>query len=944
MANQTLTNTTLNHDSPALLGLLNGESYTINNSTLIYNGDTRWGQNAAVPGVSTISSTLGGKILIDGRDVWEIPFSSSTGNVPAFTDLGSNGIIGGTSGATGELFRVWANNALEPSAAGGSMPATGWIKLRTKTGNFSAGETVTLPGGATVVISNPGRRSWINVATREAVAITVPRLGKLEIIGDWYELGATNGSDDQTFQFPIAAACPAIQIETSPGSNEYEWYLNSGDRWGTATQYIPTDDARGKFFGMDNTTGNITLAQRASNSCGFKPASGCKVRIPNIILTNAPNTNYALNTVPALASRHVITTTSAGNIDIRNACGAWYFNFSAAFQILIRDSCTFHAIGVTNTANSTELNNVAVGLTGALIAQPFTASNLFTNLVLNSVRMCRYGATGNGQTTITLTDVANITATNLRLEQFGSTTGVLRGFTTISNISMTRCLNAVFTNSQLICGRVILASCINVSFTNVQYADNINSVTTSSQPLSLFEANATSANILIDGISAFDNLVDVNPYTSFLVVATGANGVTLKNIGTPDTPYNCGTQVSSQMGVLVSGSVTLNLTLQRIYTQNLRNNATAVLSLTNTVQNVTIENVWADTADISVLAAINVRSRGNKWIPSVTGQTACYSRHWDDSFLSTTRGNVSIYGNEPLAVTADQCSFTFAEGSGFTSTGGYSGASVNDEVIWTHPYYVLGHKKLGGSSNLFATGTLVQNHEFDYQIDTGSGFSDWKFMFASRVRSSGGNAGGNTVTIAAVTGTRPPAIGDYVGTQLGTQFVPGTTITNIVGNVLTFSSNILVSIGTNVVIYYWKELEDEPEMNPNTGFKLKVRSTTKIANTTNLITYVQIPTVTDEASHKIQYPLPGVPVNLTGLVAGSEVRAYVGTDPSTAVQIDGIETSLTSFTFGHNHVGQQGYIIIFALGYQPVTISLTYSASEVTIPIQQVIDRVYANA
>lgn len=239
MANQTLT-TTANFDEAALTGLNNGETITINAGAMTINSDCRWGQNAAVFGGITISSTLGGSVTITGSTVWEIAFDASTGNVPTTNAYGSNGVTGGTSGATGELLRVWATGSLTPSASGGAMPASGWIKLRTKTGTFQDNETITLPGGATVTVNSAtgGKRSWIHVVGVEAATATIPRLGSFTVTGDWYELGTTSGADDQTFQFPVADACPAIWVETSAGSGVYEPWLNGGSRWGTATQYI----------------------------------------------------------------------------------------------------------------------------------------------------------------------------------------------------------------------------------------------------------------------------------------------------------------------------------------------------------------------------------------------------------------------------------------------------------------------------------------------------------------------------------------------------------------------------------------------------------------------------------------------------------------------------------------------------------------------------------
>lgn len=87
---------------------------------------------------------------------------------------------------------------------------------------------------------------------------------------------------------------------------------------------------------------------------------------------------------------------------------------------------------------------------------------------------------------------------------------------------------------------------------------------------------------------------------------------------------------------------------------------------------------------------------------------------------------------------------------------------------------------------------------------------------------------------------------------------------------------------------------------------------------------------------------PQVNLTLTGLKSDSEVRAYTGTDPATATEIGGVESSGTSFTFGHTSGGVAGYVQIFHVEYQPVFISLTYSSLDQTIPIQQITDRQYA--
>lgn len=127
------------------------------------------------------------------------------------------------------------------------------------------------------------------------------------------------------------------------------------------------------------------------------------------------------------------------------------------------------------------------------------------------------------------------------------------------------------------------------------------------------------------------------------------------------------------------------------------------------------------------------------------------------------------------------------------------------------------------------------------------------------------------------------------------------------------------------------------------GFKLKLRITTTVANTT-AITFLRFDlTTTQSAQWTAAYPLDTVQFSVTGLQPDSEVRAYVGADPDTSVEIAGIESSGTSFTFYHEHAGQDGYIVVFSLGYEPQFIPVTYSAVASTIPVQQQVDRVFNN-
>lgn len=888
MANQTLTTGTpaspINFDDTSLSGLANGETITINGGHLLFDGDTRWGFNSAVVDSMTISSTLGGSILIDGRNVWEVPFSSSTGNVPTVNAVGSNAISG--AGVTGELFRVWATGSLTPAAAGGAMPATGWIKLRSKTGDFN-GVTVTLPGGATVTCSGNGKRSWIHVVAEEAGTVTVPRLGSFTVRGDWYELGTTNGADDQTFQYPVGDACPAIQIETAAGSGEYEWYLNAGSRWGAALianpisgvgtlPYVPTD-IRGKYFGMDNTTGVITIARRATNGCGYKPPTGCKVRVPNVILSNSNATNFALNTINAtLATRYDFTTTAAGVVDIDIASCNWYLSLTNAFTVTIKNTGILHAFLISNAANTVTLDSVVVGLNSTSDYITATIQNCFTSVSLNKVRVERYLLASSTTAVLSVTDVANYTETDCEVRGFGNTTSLLRGNAGAATRWFTRLVGTnTLTRPISLGGSNKFDTCASVKIINPLHADNIACGTSDAVGQYAYVFALGSTDINMEGFGNYGNLSEIHPYIGIANIITGSQRVKVSNIGTAAAPYNCFSTYGFNMQRAVNAAVAFDVQLRRIYLQN---TGTSPLAIANTVQNVVVDNVWGDGADSQALAGVNLTARGCRWTNSVTGQSSVYGRHWEDAWTSTTAGRILIACNEPLSATADQC--VVANNAAFTSGGQVAMPVVGDEVVWTMPYFAIGVTGLAssnptvtGTGATFVSGNNWTNFYLDFQYDTGSGFN---------------------------------------------------------GSWLPLNGATLSGIGA---------------INPVTGVKLKVRAQTKTASTTNALTYLRIDTTTDATSQQTQYPLPRTQLTITGFESGTDIVIY----DATAV-IDGSGSNVLATgdavagTYLFDYEGTpQIKIGAFKSGYVPqVTPQINLTSSNSTYTIQQRIDRNYA--
>lgn len=294
MANITVS-TNSNLDDAANLALNNNETVTVTSgATLTINADNRYAQNAAAFETITISE---GSVVVDGRDVWWIPFDASTGNVPALSAQGALDVtVGGID--VGEMLGVWDAYAVpKPLVAGVAMPATGFIKLRRKVANIADNDVLTFANGATATVNSAtgGQRGWIDlVGTAVYTAnflsggIYCNARSTLRVYGDWFELGETNGLAGQIVQHYLPTYCPAIQIETSPGSGVYEWYVSFPFGTNPNAGLILDNNIFGRAY-TSTTTGAMTLGY---NSQFYVPPAGCRIRVPNICLNTVLAGSY----------------------------------------------------------------------------------------------------------------------------------------------------------------------------------------------------------------------------------------------------------------------------------------------------------------------------------------------------------------------------------------------------------------------------------------------------------------------------------------------------------------------------------------------------------------------------------------------------------------------------------------------------------------------------
>ena len=204
-----------------------GEAWTINSGAkFTIRTDTRWHANAPASMTGTLGSQTcnEGEIIYDGRNVRWLAFTSGSGNVPS---IGTNITQAGVTSSY--LLGVYSSYTSAPTAVGNSMPTTGYIKFREVDGTFSTGSLTGIGASAT----GPDVTGWIEIVADDASTITLPRLGKHTIRGDWFYLDNTDGNIGQVIQIPTNGGgantfCPGVWIEnTTPRPATYLWSANT---------------------------------------------------------------------------------------------------------------------------------------------------------------------------------------------------------------------------------------------------------------------------------------------------------------------------------------------------------------------------------------------------------------------------------------------------------------------------------------------------------------------------------------------------------------------------------------------------------------------------------------------------------------------------------------------------------------------------------------------
>lgn len=685
------------------------DTYTISNRTTFRIAvDTYQCQNHSAAFGSFDGCSFGGsggKVRLDGTQVRVLPFNTGSGTVPAIGTTISQG------GVSGPLLGIWADWQSEPLAAGAAMPATGYIKLKSVTGGAFASGALT---GISASATGPDVVGWIEVRAPDTSAFIVSRLGVFETEGDWFELGTTNGSRGQILQCPttgtVAGIFPGVWIETGAGTGVYERWPCVGTMPASAS--TPTD-VRARFVWQ--TTAGIRIGSDGTNNVGLLPPTGCRVRIPNIIMTCCTRTvgsGSGPRVLPnaTLSTRAEFSTGTAGIVSLKNCVVQWYAVFWQCKSLTLGDIAIAGILEPSECATPMVAYNGIVAPVQQQAVVPLTLTSSFYGGDFDDWAFVR-SAFGTGNV-VNLASVQNANFRRCRSQALVERTSAGATTWNVSGASG----NILFDDCDAIGAKVnVGVSAFNCKAENLHYCDRVEGTTTSANAGDMLTLSGT-LDFTLDGYD-FMGLTNVHPYNS-VVQMTNTIRTRIRNAGSPTARLSLGS-ANSTARIILSGGGNRDFRIQRLYHQDTR---TDQWSMSNFDIGGVIEHVWGDALDSSTVAANECKVRACLGLNSTANLGATYGQHWQFYITSAISGRLSILGNEPLDSTADQC-FISAGTPQFDGQSEIKLTSVGDEITWVTPYWVKGASAFAASGDPVLAGTTTGNLAYEFQIDTGSGWN-----------------------------------------------------------------------------------------------------------------------------------------------------------------------------------------------------------------------------
>ncbi len=688
------------------------------------------------------------------------------------------------------------------------------------------------------------------------------------------------------------------------------------------TPYVATNTIYIHYPTSTALSGNCELTRYL----GYVAPAGCRTWIPSNILTECATGARATNTAPnsTIATRPEWTTTSAGALDLEYICAtSGYLNSSQAYSVRIRECAFMDSSVISECATALDIDGFHHGMRGALDVLTVSLANNYAGGSVKNVKAHRGNTPGTSDHAISITYCKGITFENIEagIVQYARSTGYPIHVGISSNCTFNWC--------RTINGRLNLSGSPDITINNQDYCERFNGYGLAAETSVVADANCN--NLKVDNVTYGFNFTIPNQQPNRLLNTTGCSNVKLRNCGTKATPLPSPTwakNLTTMAYLYQSGGSNNGVKIQKVFAEGVR---TAPFATVNSDKNMLYESfgcgqyVWSTKTLLSLqYADLNGTIKNSEGANGTTGQASVYGTHWVDVFLGSDYGRLVLMCNEPTVETTPYFSSLVGTPK-WNSSGGVIIPNVNDSHVWETPHFIKGHTGFLKRILTMSGGTL-SNHDIFYQIDTGSGYSEWRNAYYRRQGGSG-SSGQYTFTVTDATGV---AVGDYcfatgldnIGQNQTAALVP--MVTQVNGNTITVdrpnSGNISATIE-------FTRLPSEV-IDPAIGFKLKLKISTITANTA-AITFLRLDTKTTPAAQDNYYPLDTNTFSLTNLPSGVEVRIRQGSKTLEQVQ------SITSgnYSFVHALAGKKIKAQFTLPGYVFEDIEWVLTDSNVSLPI-----------
>lgn len=630
-------------------------------------------------------------------------------------------IVGGTSGATGELLSVdTTNNILKlRSVTGGPFQDNEALTCTTSTftANANGADTV----GTLLILREEGYSWQADVAARAAY----------EGYGEWYELGISSGGASQTFENWHNDVVAGVQVETGNGTGVYEWWPNIGQV--NFNVYDGTSEWS-KVCKMSFGDATITFGDGTN---GKIPVSGAKIRVPNLHL--ASSTTAASPTPTRAATRSNIPWYGGGNLKLdKVSFGTVIALYSGCPYDCEVTNCSFSTVssgnGITYGLNKWRFHDCCFGGDGGGTGgQDY---GVMTGMDYKKVEMelkrCVF-FTHIGSY-VSIKEMGNFDWDDVKIipDAFRDSSSPL--------FQMDNCYNGVINNWKHCNYALNFNGCKSIEIANLVYNDAPSGTNTSSQEQTAISFVGGCDGIKIDGIT-FPN---AKPYAGVFYLAK-ADNCKIRNIGTFSSPVNFGAHTNYLFRTITASGQKNEIS--NCFATNLRGSLYYNYPFSVLPDKFILRNM-GDFGTAAIAIHLNNSQyrqlQGNPDIAAGYGQgpiSGLQGTHFMDFKTGATAGKLNIIFSPKTDYYNSANAYTVVSGTPiFDLIGGVYLPAAGDEVIWEWQYDIMGHT---GFANSTPTKTAISGTvpTVYYAIDKldGNGYGAFK-------EATGANLSGETVS------------------------------------------------------------------------------------------------------------------------------------------------------------------------------------------------------